>query len=193
MTSLRSSTLLLAAFAPAPVSSEAVSRPLITRVSTPTLKKRDELLLCVDLAAGRGGGLRPPCRAQHAIAVERQQAGEEAGPRCLRRRLQRKHLHVALADAQMVAVPCNRVLHDLPVYAGIAAELASLRPLFKVEEIAEKLEGAVLIEQPQPDGAAEMAFKNRCRLSEAPPASAMCRRRSPAACARTLSPSMAPA
>ena len=38
MTSLRSSTLLLAAFAPAPVSSEAVSRPLITRVSTPTLK-----------------------------------------------------------------------------------------------------------------------------------------------------------
>src|SRR6266478_3881863 len=38
MTSLRSSTLLLAAFAPAPVSSDAVSRPLITRVSTPTLK-----------------------------------------------------------------------------------------------------------------------------------------------------------
>ena len=39
MTSLRSSTLLLAALAPAPVSSEAVSRPLIRRVSTPTLKK----------------------------------------------------------------------------------------------------------------------------------------------------------
>src|SRR6185312_6903929 len=39
MTSLRSSTLLFAAFAPAPVSSDAVSRPLITRVSTPTLKK----------------------------------------------------------------------------------------------------------------------------------------------------------
>ena len=39
MTSLKSSTALFAAFAPAPVSSEAVSRPLITRVSTPTLKK----------------------------------------------------------------------------------------------------------------------------------------------------------
>ena len=39
MTRLKSSTLLLAAFAPAPVSSEAVSRPLITRVKTPTLKK----------------------------------------------------------------------------------------------------------------------------------------------------------
>ena len=38
MTSLRSSTLLLAALAPAPVSSEAVSRPLMTRVKTPTLK-----------------------------------------------------------------------------------------------------------------------------------------------------------
>src|SRR3979490_2703355 len=38
MTSLRSSTLLFAALAPAPVSSDAVSRPLITRVSTPTLK-----------------------------------------------------------------------------------------------------------------------------------------------------------
>ena len=38
MTSLRSSTLVLAALAPAPVSSEAVSRPLITRVKTPTLK-----------------------------------------------------------------------------------------------------------------------------------------------------------
>ena len=31
--------MLLAALAPAPVSSEAVSRPLIRRVSTPTLKK----------------------------------------------------------------------------------------------------------------------------------------------------------
>ncbi len=39
MTSLRSSTLASAAFAPAPVSSDAVSRPLITRVRTPTLKK----------------------------------------------------------------------------------------------------------------------------------------------------------
>ena len=38
MTSLKSSTLLFAALAPAPVSSDAVSRPLITRVSTPTLK-----------------------------------------------------------------------------------------------------------------------------------------------------------
>ena len=31
--------MLLAAFAPAPVSSDALSRPLITRWSTPTLKK----------------------------------------------------------------------------------------------------------------------------------------------------------
>src|SRR5271168_5497643 len=38
MTSLKSSTFLFAAFAPAPVSREAVSRPLITRCKTPTLK-----------------------------------------------------------------------------------------------------------------------------------------------------------
>ena len=38
MTSPKSSTCVLAARAPAPVSSDAVSRPLITRVSTPTLK-----------------------------------------------------------------------------------------------------------------------------------------------------------
>ena len=91
----------------------------------------DELLLRVDLAARGGRGLRPPCRAQHAVAVERQQAGEEAGPRCLRRRLQRKHLDMALADSQMVAVPCNRALDDLPVYAGIAAELVLQRPILQ--------------------------------------------------------------
>ncbi len=39
ITSLRSSMLLFAAFAPAPVSREAVSRPLITLLRTPTLKK----------------------------------------------------------------------------------------------------------------------------------------------------------
>jgi len=38
MTSLRSSTLLLAALAPAPVSSDAASLPLMTRCRTPTLK-----------------------------------------------------------------------------------------------------------------------------------------------------------
>src|SRR6201999_2628289 len=39
MTSLKSSTATFAAFAPAPVSSEAVSLPAITRDRTPTLKK----------------------------------------------------------------------------------------------------------------------------------------------------------
>ena len=39
MTSPKSSTWVLAARAPAPVSSDAKSRPLMTRVKTPTLKK----------------------------------------------------------------------------------------------------------------------------------------------------------
>src|SRR6185437_11145342 len=55
-------------------------------------EKRDELLLRVDLMSRRRGGLGPPCGTQHAIAVERQQAGEEAGPRRLRRGLEREHL-----------------------------------------------------------------------------------------------------
>ena len=82
-----------------------------------------------------------------------------------RRRLQREHLHMALADLEMVAVPGDRALHDLPVYAGIAAELVMFAPLFQVEEIAEELErlrscraGEVRVELPRCD------FQNRCRL-----------------------------
>ena len=52
-------------------------------------------------------------------------SGEEAGPRRLRRGLQRKHLYISLADAEMIAVPGHGTLYDLPVYAGIAAELAA--------------------------------------------------------------------
>ena len=71
---------------------------------------------------------------------------------------------MALADLKVVAVPCNRILHDLPVHAGIAAELVLSGPLLKVEEIAEELEAFGLVEQPQPKRAAKMAFKNRRRL-----------------------------
>jgi hypothetical protein len=44
----------------------------------------------------------------------------------------------------MVAVPCDRTLDDLPVHSGIACELILTRPLLKIEEIAEELEGFVL-------------------------------------------------
>ena len=164
MTSLRSSTLLFAALAPAPVSSEAVSRPLITRVSTPTLKKEMNFSCASISLRAADVDFTPPCRAQHAVAIERQQAGEEAGPRCLRRRLQREHLHMALADLHVVAVPCDWALDDLAVHAGVAAELVVAGPFFKIEEIAEELEGFVLAEQPQSKRAAEMPFENRRRL-----------------------------
>ena len=104
-------------------------------------EKRDELLLRVDLAASGGRGLHPPCRAQHAIAIEREQAGEEAGPRCFGRRLEGEHLHMAVADLEVIAVPRDRTLDDLPVHASIAAELVALCPLFKVEQVAEELKG----------------------------------------------------
>src|SRR6185437_6583002 len=112
-------------------------------------EKRDELLLRVDLAAGCGGGFGPPRRAEDAIAIEGQQAGEEAGPRCLRRGLEGIHLHVAFAHAEMIAVPCNRIADDLAVYARIVAELRLRSPLFEIEEVRKELECAALVEQSQ--------------------------------------------
>ena len=48
---------------------------------------------------------------------------------------------MSFADLEMVAVPRNRVLHDLPVYASVATKLVFSSPLLQVEEVAEKLEG----------------------------------------------------
>ena len=59
---------------------------------------------------------------------------------------QREHLYMALSNRYVVAMPCNRALDDLPVNAGVAAELVALGPLFKVEEVAEKLKGVGLVE-----------------------------------------------
>src|ERR1700721_2465015 len=61
----------------------------------------------------------------------------------------------------MIAVPCNGIADDLPVYPGIVTELRLRSPLFKVEEIREELECAVLIQRAQPQQTAEMTFKNR--------------------------------
>src|ERR1700761_2733806 len=102
MTWLRSSTFAFAAFAPAPVSSEAVSLPLSTRLKTPTLKKLMNLLLIRNLCANFCGRLRPPRRAKNAIAVQRHEAGELAGTGNLRVVGKREHLHVAPPDAQMI-------------------------------------------------------------------------------------------
>lgn len=99
-------------------------------------KIRLELLLRVDLATGRGGGLRPPCRTQHAIAIEREQAGEETRPRCFRGRLEGVHLHVSFAHAQMIAVPCDGIADDLPVYSGIVTELRLRRARSREAEIS---------------------------------------------------------
>ena len=40
---------------------------------------------------------------------------------------------MAFSNLQVIAEPCNRVLHDLAVYAGIAAELVIARPIFKMK------------------------------------------------------------
>jgi hypothetical protein len=75
------------------------------------------------------------------------------------RSLQCEHLDVPLSHLHMVAVPCHGTLHDLAVHARIAAKLTLACPLFKIEEIAEELEGLELAEQLETEGAAEMSFQ----------------------------------
>ena len=124
----------------------------------------DELFLRVDLAASGGRGLGPPCRAKNAVAIEREQARKEAWPRRFGRRLEREHLHMAFAHAQMIAVPGNWVPDDLAVYAFVAAELAGSGPLFKIEEVAEEVECGTLVEQAQPERSSQVSHQNRGRL-----------------------------
>ncbi len=164
MTSLRSSTLLLAALAPAPVSSEAVSRPLITRVKTPTLK--NEMNFSWASISLRAADVDFTRHVEHSTLSQSRvsRAGEEAGPRCLRGRLQREHLDVPLADLHMVAMPRDRALYDLPVNASVAAELVAAGPLLQIEQIAEELEGFGLAEQLETERAAEVSFQQGCRL-----------------------------
>jgi hypothetical protein len=67
---------------------------------------------------------------------------------------------MAFADCNVIAVPCDRTLHDLPVHACVAAEWVALSPLFEVEEVAEKPKDLCLVEQTQSQRAAEMGLKN---------------------------------
>jgi len=97
---------------------------------------------------------------QDAIAIEREQPGEEARPRCFRCRLEREHLDMALTNLEVIAVPCDRTLHYLTVHAGITAELVPLGPFFEVEEVAEKLKSLCLFEQPQSEGTTKMGLKD---------------------------------
>ena len=159
MTSLRSSTLSLAAFAPAPVSSEAVSRPLITRVKTPTLKNEMNFSWAsISLRAADVDFTRHV--VQSTLSQSRvSRLGEKAGARSLRRRLQRKHLNVPLANLYMIAMPCNRALDDLPVNTGITAKLVAAGPFLQIEEVAEELEASSLPSSRRSERAAEVSFQ----------------------------------
>ena len=113
----------------------------------PDFEERDELLLLVDLAAGRACGLHSPRCAEHAIAIQGEQAGEQAWPRCFGCGLQREHLDMSLPDLNVVAMPCDGTLHDLTVHARIAAKLPSASPLLKIEQVTEELEDIGLDDQ----------------------------------------------
>ena len=59
----------------------------------------------------------------------------------------------------MVLKPRHRRLHDLAVYAGIAAKMILFGPIFKVEQVAEELECSVLVEPTQAECGCEMTFE----------------------------------
>jgi len=62
-------------------------------------------------------------------------------------------------------MPCDWTLDDLAVYAVVAAELVTLCPFFKIEEITEKLEDFGFVQQTESERAAEMGLKDGGRES----------------------------
>ena len=91
-----------------------------------------------------------------------------------------------LAYLHMIAMPCNGALDDLTVNTCVFPELVAIRPLLKIEEVAEELEGFGLAQQPQAKRTAEMTFEERRRFFPGPRASGKYRQRSPRASARRL-------
>ena len=112
--------MLFAALAPAPVSSEAVSRPLITRVSTPTLKNEMNFSWASISwrAAAVDFGRQDVHRtlSQSSVSRPEKRQGRDASGVVL----QREHLDMAVADLNVILVPCHGTLHDLAVNSDIA-------------------------------------------------------------------------
>ena len=78
---------------------------------------------------------------------------------------EREHLYMPLADLNMVAVPCNGAFDDLTVNARVFTELVAIRPLLKIEEVAEELEGFGLTQQLESERTSEVSFQQcRCLL-----------------------------
>ena len=121
----------------------------MTRVSTPTLKNEMNFSWAsISLrAAAVDFGRHVEHRTLSQSSVVRPE--NRQGLRRLRRRLQREHLDVSAANGEMVAVPCHRAFHDLPVHAVIGGQVVFCRPLFEIEQIAEELIDRVLFKQPQ--------------------------------------------
>ena len=186
MTSLRSSTLLLAAFAPAPVSSDAVSRPLITRVSTPTLKNEMNFSCASISLRAEVGRLHPPCRAQDTIAIESSAD---------RRRGTASKLPVwssARTSGHGACRPGGDRYATQPASFTIClstpASLRSsilFRPFLKVEQIAKELERFGLAQKLATLSCCQDGFEEWSRSSLGPQASVMCLRHFPAASAQT--------
>ena len=122
---------MFAALAPAPVSSDAVSRPLMTRVSTPTLKNEMNFswasisLRAADVDFGRHVEHRMLSQSS-VIRPENRQGRDASGV------VFSENIWTYLrADREMVAVPCDRTFHDLPVHAVIGGQLVFGRPTLR--------------------------------------------------------------
>ncbi len=112
-------------------------------------EERDELLLRIDLAARRGRGLRPPSRAQHAVAVERRSPENRQG---------RDASGVVLSENIWTYLrPIVRwsLCHSTGLFTIWRSTPLSLSrssvagPFFEVEQIAEELIDLILLKQLQ--------------------------------------------
>ncbi len=133
MTSLRSSTLLLAALAPAPDSKEAVSRPLITRVKTPTLKNEMNFS-CASIS------LRAE-EVDFTLHVEHKTLSQSSVSKFEKRHGRDASGVVFKENIWICRLPtctwslchATRLLYNLPVHAGVAAEFVLAGPLLQIE------------------------------------------------------------
>jgi len=88
---------LSAARPPAVLSIEAKSRPAMSRFATPTLKKEVNFSWCSTSLRAAVVDFGRQLEHHNRVTIEREQAGKQARPRSLRRRLEREHLHMPLS------------------------------------------------------------------------------------------------
>ena len=71
---------------------------------------------------------------------------------------------MALPYAQMILLPGHRAIDDLLIYALVRNEGRMACPFLKVEQLTEEFESLLFAHDLEADDAAQMRFKDLCRL-----------------------------